>query len=59
MRKRAEGRRHQGLPDQRFRTCNVSRTRGRHFIENAADERARQPTLHLDGPRIERQCALE
>ena len=59
MRKRAAGRCRQGLPDQSFRARDVGCGRVGHFIEHAARERGRQPALRLDGPRIERQRALE
>jgi hypothetical protein len=59
MRKRAPGRRRQGLPYQPFRAGNVRRGGVGHFVEHAAGKRAHQPGLRLDRPWIDRQRALE
>ena len=59
MRKRAAGRRRQGLPDKFFRAAISAAAESLIFIDHAGHQRGRQQALRLDRPRIERQRALE
>jgi len=58
MRVTAAGRRGQGLHRQVFRVHDIGSGRVADTIDNTARERDSQPTLCLDGLRIERQRAL-